>query len=406
MNLSWRKVLRIVSPFALGYFLSYLYRTVNAVIAPDLVRDLGLNPATLGLLTGAYFLAFAAAQLPLGLLLDRFGPRRVEASLLLIAAAGAMVFARAESVAGVMVGRAMIGLGVSACLMAAFKAFTLWFPPQRLPLINSVQMVSGGLGALAASSPVQIALEITDWRGVFTLLAGLTLFAALAIFWVVPEQHEVGQRERFAVQLEGLKTIMASRAFWRITPWAVAAQSAYLSLPGLWAGPWLRDVAGYPRMAVAKVLMGVSLAMMAGYFSFGVLADYLTRRGIPLIAVAAAGMLAFMGVQLLLIVPCAGLSSFLWMLFGFFGTACILPYAVLSQSFAKPLSGRANTALNVLVFSAAFIAQWGVGVVVGCWPLTASGGYQPAGYQTGFSLLLVLQVLAALWFLRIGKKSD
>lgn len=122
---SSRLLVRLFAPFAFGYFLSYLFRTVNAVIAPDLARDLGLQPASLGLLTAAYFLAFAAFQLPLGVLLDRFGPRRVEAGLLLVAAAGALVFARAESLGGLIAGRALIGFGVSSCLMAAFKGFAL-----------------------------------------------------------------------------------------------------------------------------------------------------------------------------------------------------------------------------------------------------------------------------------------
>src|SRR5512134_357876 len=123
MSLSPVVCLRIFIPFALGYFLSYLYRTVNAVLAPDLVRDLGLDPAGLGLLTSAYFFAFALAQLPIGILLDRYGPRRVEACLLLFAAAGALLFARATSLPELLLGRGLIGLGVAACLMAAFKAF-------------------------------------------------------------------------------------------------------------------------------------------------------------------------------------------------------------------------------------------------------------------------------------------
>ena len=167
MHSSPRVLLRLFLPFGLGYFLSYLYRTVNAVIAPNLVQDIGLDPANLGLLTASYFLSFAAFQLPLGVLLDRYGPRRVEAVLLLFAAAGAFIFAWAESLTGLIVGRALIGFGVSACLMAAFKAFTIWLPPERLPLANGIQMISGGIGALAATTPVEMALQLTDWRGVF-----------------------------------------------------------------------------------------------------------------------------------------------------------------------------------------------------------------------------------------------
>lgn len=406
MSLRPVMLLRVFIPFALGYFLSYLFRTVNAVIAPDLVRDVGVDPASLGLLTSAYFLAFASFQLPLGVLLDRYGARRVEAALLLFAAAGALVFARAETLTGLMLGRALIGLGVSACLMAAFKAFTLWFPPERLPLANGVQMISGGIGALAATTPVELSLQFTDWRGVFLILAGVTVIAAIAVFLIVPEKQDAQSGETLRQQLSGIRQVFTNRIFWTIAPWAVAAQAAYLSIIGLWSGPWLRDIANYDRMAVANTLMGVSLAMIAGYLSFGALAERLARRGIQPMTVAATGMFIFAFIQCLLVLQWTSLTLPLWLFFGFFGTACILPYAVLSQSFPKHLSGRANTGLNLLVFVAAFAAQWVIGLIINLWPQTASGGYSTSGYKAGFGLIMVLQLAAAGWyFFSTGRKK-
>ncbi len=404
MTPSSTPLLRVFLPFALGYFLSYVYRTVNAVLAPDLAADLGLAPASLGLLTSAYFLAFAAFQLPLGVLLDRFGPRRVEALLLLFAATGAFVFARAESLTVLIIGRALIGLGVSACLMAAFKAFTQWFPPERLPLANGVQMVSGGLGALFATAPVETALEFTDWRGVFLALSALTLVAAIAVFMMVPRRHEEPSGESLGEQLRGVVTIYTSARFWRIAPWAIAAQAAYLSIPGLWAGPWLRDVAGLDRDGVAGTLLLLAVAMIVGYFSYGFATERLARRGVRPLTVVVAGLTLFMAVQALVVggwLP----PGPLWILFGFAGTACILPYAVLSQSFPRHLAGRANTALNLPVFLGAFAAQWATGAIIGLWPQTATGGYDPTGYRAGFGAMLLLQLIAAGWFLRAGRKA-
>ncbi|WP_305045516.1 MFS transporter [Geoalkalibacter sp.] len=400
MPLSRMLLWRLFAPFAFAYFLSYLFRTVNAVIAPDLVAELRLDPAALGLLTSAYFLAFAAFQLPLGLLLDRFGARRVEATLLLLAAGGALLFAQAQSLGTLLVARALIGLGVSACLMAAFQAFRQWLPAERLPLANGVQMVAGGLGALAATAPVEAALRLTDWRGVFVLLGLLTLAASLALFVAVPDGVRSGPRETLSEQLRGLGGILRSATFWRIAPWACAGQAAYLSIQGLWAGPWLREVGGYDREGAALVLLLIAAAMTLGYFFFGALAERLGRRGIAPMRVAAAGMAAFMLAQALLILP-VGLPPLpLWLLFGFCGTACILPYAALSQQFPAHLAGRVNTSLNLLVFSAAFAVQWGIGAVVGLWPQTPGGLSSPAGFAAAFSLVLVLQVLAALWYLR------
>lgn len=403
-KISIKLLLRLFLPFGLGYFVSYLFRTVNAVIAPDLVADLGVSPAALGLLTSAYFLAFAAFQLPLGMLLDRFGSRRVEAVLLLFAAAGALLFSQAESLAGLIIGRALIGLGVSACLMAAFKSFSAWLPVEKLPFANGVQMVSGGLGALTATTPVQTALQVTDWRGVFAVLAALGLLAAITVFLVVPELPGEKEPESLGEQLNGLKTVLRSRTFWRIAPWAFTAQSAYLSIQGLWSGPWLRDVAGYDRATVADMLFWIAVAMVFGYFAFGSLAGRLARHGVSTAVVAASGMGLFILIQLLLVLT-PEYAATLWVCFGFFGTACILPYAVLAQSFPKRLTGRCNTSLNLLVFVSAFVAQWLIGAVIGLWPTTAGGGYQAEGYRAAFLLLIGCQLLAVLWFWLAGKKE-
>ena len=398
-------LLRVFLPFALGYFLSYLYRTVNAIIAPDLVRDIGLDPASLGLLTAVYLLTFGLFQLPLGILLDRFGPRRVEAALLIVAALGAFIFSQATSLSGLIAGRALIGLGVSACLMAAFKAFAIWFPPERLALANGIQMISGGLGALAATTPVEKALQFTDWRGVFFAVAITTLLAAVVIFLVVPEKEGSHSGESIEDQLKGIGSVLRSRIFWRIAPWAFASQAAYLSIFGLWSGPWLRDVAGLDRNDVANTMFATAVAMILGYLLSGAIADRLGRRGIAPEKVAAVGMITFMLSQIIMLFPIPSIATLYWLSFGFFGAACILPYAVLSQYFPTRLIGRVNTTLNLMVFMAAFSAQWGIGVIINFWPETANGGYAPEGYQAGFGIMVVLQIIAAIWFGISGRQK-
>ncbi len=396
-------VLRVTIPFALGYFLSYVFRTVNAVIAPHLLAELPLNPASLGLLTSAYFLTFAFFQLPLGVLLDRFGPRRVEAGLLVIAAAGALVFSQAQSLAGLVGGRALIGLGVSACLMAAFKAFVLWYPAARLPLVNGVQMAAGGLGALCATMPVQFALEYVDWRSLFILLALATLAVAALLFNLVPEAPQEGAGVPLRQPLRGLAEIFRDRTFWRIAPWTIASQAAFLSIQGLWSGPWLRDVGGFGDHAAARLLLFIAAAMVAGFLLSGWIAERLSRLGIATMTVAAAGMTGFMVVQLLVICLGTRWPLTLWVLWGFFGTAGILPYAALSQSFARHLAGRVNTGLNLMVFLSAFAAQWGIGAVINLWPVSPDGRYAEAGYQAGFGLMIVLQMAGLIWYLTTGR---
>ena len=398
MPSSLGKNLRVFIPFALGYFLSYLYRVVNAVLAPDLASELGIGPSELGLLTAAYFITFAAFQLPLGVLLDRFGPRKIESFLLIFAGAGAFIFSRAESVSGLVLGRALIGFGVSTCLMAAFKAFALWFRRERLPLINGIQMAAGGFGALTATAPMEAALGVTDWRGVFFILSIITLAVAAAVFFVVPEKKMEQNGDRIKEQIQGIIQVFSSLTFWRIAPLTVMSQAAFLAIQGLWSGPWLRDVAGMERDMIAQVLLMIAAAMVGGFILMGAVAERLSRLGIKPIVIAAAGMTAFMITQGLLILEVTSWSRTLWVLFGVFGTTGIIPYAVLSQSFPLHLSGRVNTSVNLLVFIAAFSAQWGIGAIINLWPGTAAGGYAPPGYQAGFAMMLCLQAIALLWF--------
>jgi len=390
--------LRVFIPFACGYFISFLFRVVNAVIGPDLTAALDLGPDDLGLLTAAYFITFAAAQLPLGILLDRFGPRRIEAGLLVVAAAGAFIFARADSLTGLVIGRGLIGLGVSACLMAAFTAYARWFPAARLPLVNSFQMTAGGLGVLTATTPVQAALEVTDWRGIFLILAGVCLAAALGIIGVVPQRKASGTQVRLKDQLRGTLEIFRSPVFWQIVPWATLSQATMLAFQGLWTGPWLRDVGGFSRGQSARVLMFMALGMIAGYLASGFIGDRMGRQAITPRRVAACGMAVFLAIQALITWAPLLPITVLWTAFTFSGTSAILCYADLSQRFPTHMTGRANTALNLLVFIAAFGLQWGVGVILDQWPRTAAGGYDPRGYQIAMGIIWVLQLAAAGWF--------
>jgi len=392
-------LLRVFIPFALGYFLSYLLRVVNAVIAPDLIRELGLSADDLGLLTSANFLAFAAFQLPLGILLDRYGPRRTESVLLLFAALGAFVFAAAGSVSTLIFGRLLIGLGTSACLMAAFKAYAMWVPKERITLINGFQMAAGGLGAITGTIPVEMALSYTDWRGIFIVLGCLALVFAAVLFFLVPRRKSMETVPgTIGGQLAGIAEIFKSPLFWRIAPLCVASQCAFLGIQSLWTGPWIADVAGFARDDVAIALLLIAISMVGGFLCMGAVAERLGRVGVRPINVAIVGMSAFALVQLCLVLQWTEMTVPLWMLFGFFGTTGILPYAVLPQGFQPEMTGRVITGMNVLVFGAAFSAQWGIGAIIDLWPVTSTGGYNPAGYQAAFGVILAVQVAGLIWY--------
>jgi len=399
-------VLRVFAPFAAGYFLSYLLRVVNAVIAPDLVADLGIDATDLGLLTSANFFAFAAFQLPLGILLDRYGSRRTETVLLLVCASGCVVFALAGTLAGLVIGRALIGLGTSACLMAAFTAYVIWFPKPRLPLVNGCQMMFGSLGALSGAVPVEFALGYTDWRGVFWLLAGLATVLAALIFVAVPRRGSAEtSTETMDRQIAGIGRVFTSPLFWRVVPFSVSTQGTFLAVQSLWVGPWLRDIAGFPRDQVAQVLSLAAATMVVAYLVLALVTDRLRHAGIGPIPVAATGMICFILVQVAIVAGAPVSPYVLWMGFGFFGSAGIIVYAGLNQHFPPELAGRVVTGANVLTFFAAFGLQWGIGAVIDLYPTTASGGYAPEGYRAAFLGLIAMQVVACTWFLSFRRAA-
>lgn len=390
-------ITRVFLPFALGYFLSYLFRSVNAVIAPYLWEDVGLTASELGLLTSAYFLAFAAAQLPIGLALDRMGPRKVESVLLLFAAAGAGLFAVADDTATLVVARALIGFGVAACLMAALKAMTQWFPLDKLPLVNGIVVASGGVGALAATAPTELAVDIVGWRGVFGVLAVLTLAAAAVLFTIVPDRPAAGPRESLRESVGKLGVIFRSRAFWRVAPAVAMNQGGFMAIQGLWAGPWLRDVAGLSKADAATVLLFVAVAMVSGQIGLGLITERLGRLGVRPLTVVAVVMAIFVGSEGLIALGWTGAPLPLWMVFGFAGTVGTLCYAILAQQFSPALAGRSNTSVNLTMFIAAFAFQWSMGAIIDLWPTDAAGRYPQEAYAAALGLVIALQAAAWAW---------
>jgi predicted MFS family arabinose efflux permease len=391
--------LRIVLPFLAGYYLSYVYRAVNAVLGPTLVAEFGISAAQLGLLTGMYFFAVGLFQIPLGVLLDRFGPRRVNGSLLLIAAAGAFLFSRSTDFVELAGARALIGLGVSACLMATMQAFVLWFRPERMSTMIALAYSMGGLGALTASAPLELALRYFGWREIFDALAGATLLLSSIFLLLVPEHGTERKPAGLRDQVAGLARIARDGAYWRVALAIGTNQCAVVSLFTLWITAWLRDVAGFDRAAAAQGLAVVCVALVAGYFFFGRLADGLARRGrsqLPLFAAGVAGSLLCLGLLALSVTTGAVL---LWAGFVFCGTAATLAHSIVTRRYPRDMTGRVNTTLNSFTFLGIFLGQWGTGVILNLWPQTAAG-YDPRGYSYALGTLWLIQLLGLAWLWR------
>jgi MFS family permease len=394
-------ILRVFLPFVFGYYIAYLFRTINAVMAAPLATELGLGADDLGLLTSVYFVTFAAAQIPIGILLDRYGPRRVQSVLLLVAAVGSALFAVSDHFLMLLVGRALIGLGVASAMTAGLKALVLWFPGDRVPLLNGLMVMLGALGAVTATLPADLLLDWIGWRELFGLLAGLTVASAIIIYLMVPEATPVAS----SVVSVGLKKIYADPRFWRVAPLSASCIGTAWALQGLWAAQWFKDVEGLDRAGVVIHLFAMAVALSLGAILLGVAADRLRRRGVGpevLLGLVAA---AFIATQFALILRLPLPSYLQWAVVAAVGAATVLSFAILAEYFPKQLAGRANGALNLFHIAAAFVVQYATGVVLQHWTPEA-GHYPEIAYQTAFALNLALQVVAWIWFMFPRERTD
>jgi predicted MFS family arabinose efflux permease len=399
--LSVKLALTALLPFALGYFLSYLFRAVNAVVAPDLTRELGLNAQQLGLLTAAYLFAFAAFQIPLGMLLDRYGPRRVQAALLAIAALGALLFALGQDTLSLGLARGLIGFGFAGGLMSGFKAVVIWVPEARRGFASACVMSLGALGLVVSTAPTEFAVALYGWRAVFAGLAGVTLAVAALVFLAVPRGEPAATPISVAAQFRSVWQLLRDPAFLRLAPLLGLSAGSHIAIQTLWAAAWWRDVGGLDRTAVAHQLFIMAAAFFVGILGTGAMADWFIRRGVSTLDVMLGFMVAFITAQVCIVLNVA--APVAWCLFGMLGQVAVLAFPWLSGYFGAALSGRANATMNLFIFATAFIAQWLIGAIIDQFAPSATGAYPLEAYQTGFGAFVTLQVLALLWYLPARK---
>jgi predicted MFS family arabinose efflux permease/predicted transcriptional regulator len=394
---TWRLIFSVFLPFAAGYYLSFLFRTINASISPALASEFGLGAAETGLLASVYFLVFAGAQIPIGVLLDRYGPRQVQGVLLVLAVGGTSLFGNADSFAELLIGRSLIGLGVAASLMAGLKAIVMWFPRDRVALVNGGMIMLGSLGALTATAPTDWLLAWIGWRNLFGVLTILTVSVAALIYFVTPK---AGGSPRHAIssgKLRSLRSIFADPRFLRIAPLSATCIGSSWAMHSLWAASWLSDVDGLSRQTVINQLFAMAIGISIGALLLGTMADRLRKRGITtealLVTVGTLFMLAELAIVLR--VPLPPIAP--WSVVSVVGAGTVLSYAIIADYFPVEIAARANGALNLLHFGCAFVIQYGIGLIVNLW--VPEGGHYPlVAYQVAFGLTLSLQAGALAWF--------
>ena len=391
-----QKFFSILLPFCGGYFLSYLFRSTNAVIAPNLIVDIGINAKELGMLTSAYLFTFAFFQIPLGILLDKFGPRLVQIFLMIIAGFGALLFSQSESLIILTIARGIIGLGVAGCLMSTFKIITLWYDKNHWPILYGLCLSSGGLGAIVATKPLDLIVDLIGWRGSFLILAGACIFVSLMIWLITPEK-QIPKTEHNSIDV--LKKIYTSKLFWKIAPLAGISGGTGLAIQGLWAGEWLRDVAELSQADTTNMLLILNLSLLIGMIFTGFIPNLVKKFGFTQLDVYFVITLILLCGHALLTFEISPKSFLPWILIGVSANSGILAYSWLNSQFPIDYAGRVSTAINLSLFLCGFFLQYTIGWIISLWDRSTDSSYPSEAYYFAFVILLGLQIICIGIFL-------
>ncbi len=428
--LTYKAGIIVFLAFAAAYFCSTLVRSITATLSPALTQEFSLQAGDLGLLAGGYFLGFATTQLPLGVWLDRYGPKRVILCFLTLAVLACLAFSAATSFTWLLLARVLLGMGVSACLMAPLTGYRRWFDAGTLLRANSWMLMTGSLGMLASTLPVQWLLPLTGWRPLFWILAALIVLSMALIAWVVPTWRNVAPTlvaSRTALPPEGAvlagggparRTVAPSstaslqpssyaqiwrdRFFRKMSPVAFFNYGGVIAIQTLWAGPWMIKVAGYTPLEAATGLFWINASMLLTFWAWGLVNPWLSRHGWSANRLIIWGTPISMTVLAVNIAAGSSTGWAGWALFCMSASVLGLAQPAVSMAFPSALAGRALSGYNLVIFAGVFVMQWGIGLAVDAFQ--AMGLTEVASFQAAMSVFLCCCLASYAYFL--GAKTD
>jgi len=388
-----QKAITIFLVFALGYYISNLLRAITATISPNLVSEFNLSAGDLGLLGGGYFLGFASVQIPLGYLLDNKGPKKIVSYFLLIAIVGIISFSLSQNFTSLLISRILIGVGVGACLMGPLTAYRVWFQDETQQRANSWMLMTGAIGMLSSSLPVQFFLPIIGWRSIFGILAILTFFSIVLIIIFIPNWN----KENTYDEKGSLKEVWQNEFFKSLVPMGFFNYGGLFAIQTLWAGPWMVKVSGYTPEESANGLFIIYLSLLFSFLTWGYFVPKFSKN------VSDAIRLLKFGAPLNLIVlafiiylgPKAG--AFHWAFFAVSSVFLSLSQPAVGMAFTVSNAGKALTSFNLLLFIGAFALQWIIGVII---DLSMHLGFSEVlGFKFAMIFFLLTSFFSYLFFL-------
>jgi len=389
------------------YLIGYFHRVAPAVVAPELIRTFGISGAALGVLASTYFYAYAAMQIPVGILADSWGVKKTVMAFAALAAAGGIAFGLSPTFGAAIAARIAVGLGVSAFFVCAMKLFTNWFKGSEYARISGLFLAVGGAGWLFATTPLAFTAQHLGWRAAFLCIGGLGLLLVVCThFWLSdtpcdgpfpsPDESCVGKRPARRDLKEAFALVLTSRQFWTMVIWSFCTNGIQFGFLGLWAGPYLMDVYGLSKPAAGSVLAMVAFAMIIGAPFLGFLSDrVLESRKKVLVASSLTLSLCWAAMA-------AGHGNFT------FGTLCAIFFlmgltssaigtigaTVAKELFPIEMAGVSVGTLNLFPFAAGMLFQPLIGMILDL--SGAVSAYPPSAYVPVLWIFLAVSIVAFL----------
>ena len=396
-----KKAVIIFSVFACGYFISALLRAITATLSPLLTSEFSLSAGDLGLLAGGYFLGFASMQIPLGYLLDKYGPKKIVSSFLLIAIIGTIAFALAQNFAGLLLSRILIGVGVSACLMGPLTAYRIWFADEYQQRANAWMLMVLSMGFVFSTLPVQILLPVIGWRWVFGLIAILIFLVILMTIFFIPKWKNNETNEELNNN-SSLSIVWKNQFFLSTIPLGLFNYGGMVAIQTLWAGPWMVRVSGYNPMESATGLFWINITMLIAFFIFGYILPKITKLGFETMKIMKIGLPISYLSLLMIIFLGNNAGALFFTIYLLTSIVLTLTQPAVALSFPTKIAGTSLTSFNLLIFVGTFIMQWSIGIAI---DISKYLGFsETKSFQIAFSLYLIICVISYLYFLYKNKK--
>ena len=400
------KSVLIFCVFAFGFFISNLLRSITATLTPVLTSEFDLSAGNLGLLAGGYFLGFSLMQIPAGLLLDKYGPKKVVAYLLLIALVSTISFAFAKSFTGLLISRFFIGVGVAACLMGPLTGYRVWFEDKYQQRANSWMLMVASFGFVISTLPVQILLPMIGWRSIFLIISILILLSIVLILVFAPSWNNNVQNQNIQSEESTgrLSDVWKNKFFISLIPLAFLNYGGVQAIQTLWAGPWMLNVAGYSPLESATGLFWINIIMLFAFMFWGYILPKFSSLGIDSMKIVKIGLPISYIVLFCIIIMGQKAGAMMFTLYILSSIVLSLTQPALALSFPQNLAGKSLTSLNVFIHSGTFFVQWGIGLLI---DLSKNMGANIiASYKISLSIFLILCILSYIFFIFFNKNEN